>query len=104
MKLFKSDKTLTVYVQNDQNKTNKEMYYLCRINKVFCFLLKIGVLKLKIPRSYAEKWGFWRSKTFFEKGIDKSVFLWYNIQALNERTENNGKLREKSESVVQVQT
>ena len=51
-----------------------------------------------------KKRDFRRSKTFFEKGIDKSVFLWYNIQALNERTKNNGKLREKSESVVHVQT
>jgi len=64
----------------------------------------MGVLKSKKPRGCAEKWDFWGSKSFFEKGLDKTDFLWYNIWALNERAKNNNELREKSESVVQVQT
>jgi hypothetical protein len=37
------------------------------------------VLKSKKPRGYAEKWSFLGAKSFFEKGLDKSDFLWYNI-------------------------
>ena len=85
LKLLKSDILwILMFKITKKNQVIKELNYT-RWTKFSCFGWKNEFLKLNFPRGYAEKWSFWVSKTFFEKGVDKSDFLWYNIWALNER-------------------